>query len=185
MINIKSIFFLGNNIIYLNEPYKIEFLDFINPGKGNSFIRTKIRNLINNKLIDKNFKSFNNIKKANIFIDKYVYIYEFKNNWFFINNNNYNEIILNKNIILKYKYWIYVNNIYDIIFWNKIPISINIPKYIYIKVIYITNNKEKKRSKNNIAILSTGLKIKVPNFINCGDLIKINTKYRFYISRYK
>ncbi len=182
MANIKNIFFLGSKIIYLNEPHKIEFLSFIKPGKGSSFIRTKIRNLINNKLFNKNFKLFNNIKKANIFIDSYNYIYEFKNNWFFINNNNHKQIILNKNIILKYKNWIYFNNIYDIVFWNNKPIDINIPKYINIKVNYILNKKNKK---NNIAVLNTGLKLKIPQFINCGDLIKINTKLKCYISRCK
>ncbi len=182
MVNIKNIFFLGSNIVYLNEPYKIEFLSFIKPGKGNSFIRTKIRNLISNRLIKKNFKLFNNIKKANIFIDKYNFIYKFKNNWYFININNYKQIILDEKIILKYKYWIYINNIYNIIFWNNLPIDINIPKYVNIKVNYILNKKNKK---NNIAILNTGLKLKIPQFINCGDLIKINTKLKCYISRNK
>ncbi len=182
MINIKSIFFLGSNIIYLNEPHRIEFLSFIKPGKGGSFIRTKIRNLINNKLFTKNFKLFNNIKKANIFIDSYSYIYKFKNNWFFINNNDYRQIFLGENIILKYKNWIYFNNTYDIVFWNNKPIDINIPKYVNIKVNYILNKKDKK---NKIAILNTGLKLKIPQFINCGDLIKINTKLKCYISRCK
>ncbi len=184
MINIKNIFFIGNNIVYLNEPYKIKYLDFIKPGKGNSFIRTKIKNLITKKIIEKNFKSFNNIKKANIFIDKYEYIYKFKNNWFFINKKNFNQIFLNEKIILKNKYLICNNNIYNIVFWNKKPIDINIPKYIIIKVNLIKNNIEKK-IKNKIAILSTGLEINVPNFINSGNLIKINTKLKCYISRIK
>ncbi len=180
MINIKNVFFLGNNIIYLNKPYKIEFLSFIKPGKGNSFIKTKLRNLINNKLINKNFKLFNNIKKANIFIDNYNYIYKLKDNWFFINKNNYNQIFLNKKRILRYIDFIYINNTYNIIFWNNKPIKIIIPKYIYIKVKNILNKKDKN---NKIVILNNNLKIKIPKFINYGDLIKINTKLKCYVSR--
>ncbi len=183
-MNLKDIFFIGGNIVYLNEPYNIKFIDFIKPGKGHKFIRTKIKNWITNKLITKTFKFINNIKKANIYVDDYIYIYSFKNNWYFLNKYNYSEIFLNKNLIEKYIFFIYKKNFYKIIFWNGKPINIIIPDYITLKVIDIDNYK------NNVSIsnfkyvkLITGIKIKVPNFINVGDYIKINSKYFTYKSR--
>ncbi len=182
--NIKNIFYIGNKIIYSNEPYIIEFVDFIHPGKGRSFIRTKIKNLINDKLINKNFKYNNNIKKANIYIDNYNYLYNYKDIWYFININNLSQININNNIIIKNKSFICINNIYKIIFWNNKPIKIIIPKYINIKVIktsFILNRNN--NTNNKIAYLSTGLIIKVPLFINKGNLIKINTVLNSYILR--
>ncbi len=183
-MNLKDIFFIGNNIIYLNEPYKIEFIDFIKPGKGHEFIRTKIRNWITNKLITKTFKFFSNIKKANIYIDKYLYIYNLKNYWYFLNKCNYHQISLSKKIVNKYISLIFINNFYKIVFWNNNPINIILPKYVILKVIKIYFDK-KDYSFSNIKYvkLVTGLKIKVPNFINIGDIIKIDTKYFSYKSR--
>ncbi len=183
-MNIKNIFFIGSNIIYLNEPYKIEFIDFIKPGKGHKFIRTKMRNWITNKLIIKTFKFINYIKKADIYIDDFFYIYNFKNNWYFLNKYNCIEIFLHKKIIEKYIFLIYKNNFYKIVFWNKKPIRILIPKYIILKVIDMENLKINSSVSNfKYVKLITGKKIKVPNFINIGDYIKINTKYFTYKSR--
>ncbi len=183
-MNIKDIFFIGSNIIYLNEPYKIEFIDFIKPGKGHEFIRTKIRNWITNKLIIKTFKFINNIKKANIYIDDFYYVYNLKNNWYFINKYNYNEVFLHKKIIKDYVFLIYKNNYYRIVFWDKIPIKILLPKYIILKVIEINTNYNNNFVSNfKYAKLITGIKIKVPNFINIGDSVKINSRFFTYKSR--
>ncbi len=185
-MNIKEIFFIGNNIMYLNEPYKIKFIDFINPGKGRSFIRTKILNLINNKLIKKNFKFTDNIKNADIFIDDYIYLYNNNKIWCFINNLNYNQIFLDKKLLFINKKWICKNNIYKIMFWNNKPIKIILPKYILIKVINDNICIKNMSFKNNFKYvkLSTGVNIKVPIFVNKGDLLKVNPKFKIYISRF-
>ncbi len=183
-MNLKDIFFIGNNIIYLNEPHKIKFIDFIKPGKGHKFIRTKMRNWITNKLIIKTFKFINNIKKADIYIDNYIYIYNFKDNWYFLNQHNYNEIFLNKNLIKEYIFLICRNNFYKIVFWNNKPIKIIVPKYVILKVIKIVSNRKDTFISNfKYVKLITGIKIKVPSFINIGDYIKINSKYFTYKSR--
>ncbi len=185
MINIKNIFFIGNNILYLNEPYKIEFVEFIKPGKGKSFIRTKIRNLLNNKLIDKNFKFINNIKNAFVYKYNYLYLYNDNKIWCFINKEIYNIIFLNKKIISSCIKWICKNNIYKIIFWNNNPIKIILPKFIIIKVIDESNFIKKSSSKNNLknVTLHNGINLKVPFFINKGDFIKVDPRLGIYISR--
>ncbi len=185
-MNVKDIFFIGSNIIYLKEPYKIEFIEFIKPGKGHKFIRTKIRNWINNKLITKTFKFFSKIRKADIRIDDYIYIYNYKNNWYFLNKYNYSQIWLPENLIKDYILWIYKDNIYNIVFWNKKPIRIILPENITLKVIEVDINKNNNSLSNlKYVKLITGIKIKVPNFINVGDIIKINSKFYSYKSRIK
>ncbi len=179
-MKIKNIFFINNKIIYFNKPYNIEYVDFIKPGKGQPFIRTKIRNLITQKLIEKTFKYNENIKKANIFKYKYIYIYNDKKTWFFLNKKNFKQILIEYNSIKKNKYWLQEGDEYNIIFWNKKPINIDIPIFIYRKVkstsLLLSNNIK-------IALLNKNLKIKVPFFIKKGDFIKIDTRYKSYICR--
>ncbi len=185
MVNIKNNLFVGNKIIYLNEPYNIEFVDFIKPGKGKPFVRIKIRNLINLKLIDKTFKFLKNIKIANIYNYNCNYIYFNNKSLYFLNLINLEQVVLTKDLIGNKIIWLYKNNIYNIIFWNNIPINLIIPKIIKIKVIFtdfIINKNTNKKYK--LAKLINGVYIKVPFFINIGDLIKVNTYKKLYISRY-
>ncbi len=178
MVNIKNNLFIGNKIIYLNEPYLIEFVEFIKPGKCKPFVRLKIRNLINFKLIDKTFKFLNNIKIANIFYYKYNFIYKTKENFYFI-NKNFKQIVIDKKIISNNKYFLHNNNKYNIIFWNNKPINVIIPNIINVKVYSIISNKN---NKLNLVKLYNNLIIKVPYFIKKNDWIKININ-KIYISR--
>ncbi len=178
MVNIKNYLVIGNKINYLNEPYLIEFVEFIKPGKCKPFVRLKIRNLINLKLIDKTFKYLNNIKVANILNYKCNYIYKFRENFYFL-NKNFDQIIINKNIINKNEDLLHINNKYNIIFWNNKPINLIVPRILIVKVCSIILNKD---NKLNLAKLYNNLIIKVPYFIKKGDLIKININ-KLYISR--
>ncbi len=180
MINIKNNLVIGSKIIYLNEPYIIEFVEFIKPGKCKPFVRLKIRNLKNFKLIEKTFKYLNNIKIANIFYCDCNYIYNIKNDFYFL-DTNFNQIVLNKKIINNNIKYLHINNIYNIIFWNNSPINLIIPKILNVKVcsVDLYNNE----NKLSLAKLYNNLIIKVPFFIKSGDWIKINTINNIYISR--
>ncbi len=186
MSNIKNNLSLGNKIIYLNEPYNIEFIEFIKPGKCKPFIRIRMKNLINFKTIYKTFKNFTNIKIANIYIYKYKYINNINNNFYFLNIENNKKIILNKKNINSKVKWLCNSNLYNIIFWNNNIINVIIPKILKIKVIYtdkLYKNNNSFFNNNKLAKLENGIKIKVPLFIKSGDYIKINTELESYISR--
>ncbi len=181
----RNIFYNGNNIVYINEPYNIEFVDFIKPGKGKPFVRVKIRNLINGKLVVKNFKSINNLKKANILSIEYIYIYNDNKFWYFINKYNFDQIFLDEILLNKNIKWLQKNNIYNILFWNNKPINIKIPNFIYVKVVdFIFNIKGNTiKNSNKKALLKNGNYIDVPLFVKKGDIIKVDTRKKKYISR--
>ncbi|QJC28140.1 elongation factor P [Enterobacteriaceae endosymbiont of Plateumaris braccata] len=189
MINYSSNNFkIGMKFIFLNEPYFIESSDFIKPGKGQAFVRVKMRNIINEKLIDKTFKSTDSLNTADIIENNLIYLYTEKNNfYYFMYKKNFEQIIINK-LIIKDKYkWLVSNQTYNIVFWNKVPIFINLPNFINLTIIN-TNMNIKNETINNVnkqAILSNGEIIKVPSFIKIGDKVKIDIRYKSYISRIK
>ncbi len=185
MLSIKDNLCIGDKIIYLKKPYIIEYIEFIKPGKGKSFIRTKIRNLITNKLIIKVFKSFNNIKLADVIFINCIFLYFKENFFFFFKKENFEQIVVSKVILFKKKKWLIKEYQYKIVFWNNYPIDVLIPNFIYLKVIdnYWGIEKESVKNKYKLILLNNNIFIKVPRFINIGDFIKVNTKTETYISR--
>ncbi|WGH27621.1 MAG: elongation factor P [Candidatus Shikimatogenerans bostrichidophilus] len=162
-----------------NKYYKIIDFLHIKPGKGNAFVRTKIKNLQNNNIIINNFSSGSKINKIEIKSKYYIFLYKKEKKFYFINKNNYNQIFLSKNFIGKSNIKFLKENDNVIInFFKKknIPLSLKIKKYVYLKVKKIIKNK---------AFLENDISIYTPSFIKEGDIIKINTKTKKYIERLK
>ncbi|QJC33663.1 elongation factor P [Enterobacteriaceae endosymbiont of Donacia provostii] len=189
MINYSSNNFkIGMKFIFNNQPYIIENNEFVKPGKGQAFVRIKMRNLITEKLIDKTFKSTDNLNTADILEKTLKYLYNEKNNfYYFMYTENFEQVIINDKIIKNKKKWLIPQFNYKITFWNTLPIFLTLPKFIKLKVIN-TDSLLKKNTiihNNKHAIISNGEIIKVPSFIKKGDIIKINTRTKKYVSRYK
>ncbi len=180
----KNFFHINKKILYKNKIYNIEFFDFIKPGKGRPFIRAKLRNLINKKLINKTFKSFKDISKINLVSKEYIFIFVKNNNWCFLNVNNFSQIYLNQYILRDNSNWLLINHKYDILFWNKNPIDLVIPNFINLKVLNINLENKINTDKNTkYVLLSNKIVIKVPLFIQRNDLIKVDTRIKKYISK--
>ncbi len=182
----KNFFYINKKIVYANNPYKIEFVDFIKPGKGKPFIRTKLRNLITKKLISKTFKFIeNNVSSANIVSTEYFFIFKQRDRWCFLNTKTLHQIYLDTVIIgNNNSKWLSVNNKYKILFWNNKPIDILIPNYIILKVVDTSLNYQGNVVNNTkYAVLNTGLCVKVPLFIKKGFFIKIDVRNNRYISK--
>lgn len=178
---------VGTKIIIKNEPYNIENIEFVNPGKGKSFIRIKLRNLLNKKIIKKNYKNYENLEIADILDIKCFFIYKDKNFYYFMNSINFEHIKVSKKIIKNKRFWIKLKTECNIIMWNNFPIDINIPNFINLLVTKTIKEKKKYSISNNTkyACLGNNLNIKVPLFIKKNDIIKIDTRSIKYIARVK
>lgn len=181
--NFKS----GTKIILNKAPYIIEYSEFIKPGKGQSFVRTKLRCLLNGQLIEKTFKFTDNLEIANVIDIEVVYLYTDNSFWYFMNTNSYEHIIVEKSVILNNIKWIFKEEKYKITLWDNKPILIIPPKFIILEVIetIIEYKGDNINSYSKPAKLSNNMIIKVPNFIKIGDIIKINTSLNEYVSRIK
>ncbi|MDH3004393.1 MAG: elongation factor P [Candidatus Shikimatogenerans sp. JK-2022] len=188
LINLSNI--KNGIIVKINNNYfKIINFLHVNPGKGNTFVRTKLKNLINGNIIKYTFFKSSKINKINIISKNFIFLYRKKNNFYFINKKNFNQIYLSKKFLNKKYLFIKENDnvIIDFIKNKKIPLLLKIKKFVILKVINqnieIKGNSKKKKFKKSI--LETGLTIYTPYFINIGDYIKINTKNKKYIERVK
>lgn len=183
--NIKK----GIYIILNNNFYKIIDFLHVKPGKGNAFIRTKLKNIKNGSILENTFPSGHKIKE--IFIQNHIYIYIYKNKleYYFMNIKNYNQISFNKKKIkdkIKFlKEGIKVNIAFKK--GSEEPISLSLPPNVILKVSYTEPGIKGDTVKNStkLAKLETGLVIQVPLFIKKGEYIKVNTENGLYLERIK
>ncbi|MDH3004327.1 MAG: elongation factor P [Candidatus Shikimatogenerans sp. JK-2022] len=188
LINISKI---KKGLCFEIENNFFKIIDFLHvkPGKGNVFVRTKIKNLKNGNIKKYTFFQGTKINKIEIVSKEYTYLYKNNNIFFFINKKNFDQINLSKDFIGENYLLLKENNniIINFIKNKKQPLYLSFNKYVILKVISnkieIQGNTINKRYKKSI--LETGLTIYTPLFINVGDYIKINTKTKKYIERIK
>ncbi|MBK4775659.1 elongation factor P [Candidatus Pantoea edessiphila] len=177
----------GLKIIFDNEPYAIESSEFVKPGKGQAFVRVKMRRLLTGTRIEKTFKSTDSLQSADIMDTKLIYLYNDNEFYYFMYPENFEHLQVHKKTIGESTKWMQENVEYIITLWNETPINIQVPKFIEVKIIRTDPGLKGDTvgTSSKLAILSTGAVIKVPLFLKTGETIKVDTRSGEYVSRIK
>ncbi|CAL4041856.1 Elongation factor P [Buchnera aphidicola (Tetraneura ulmi)] len=188
MKSVNSNFKVGSKVIFEGEPYLIESSEFIKPGKGQAFVRVKFRRLLTGQLLDKTFKATDSsLELADVIEINLIYLYNDGYFWYFMNEKNFEQFLVEKKILMNQLKWLIEQNSYLTTLWNNKIISIIPNNFIKLKVIETEQFKKGDifGSGEKIAVLENKIKIKVPLFISIGDFIKVDTRSSLYISRIK
>ncbi|XRX43121.1 MAG: elongation factor P [Buchnera aphidicola (Tetraneura sorini)] len=189
MKSINSNFKIGLKVIFEGEPYLIESSEFIKPGKGQAFIRVKLRRLLTGQLLDKTFKvtDSSSLELADIVDIDLIYLYNDGYFWYFMNKKNFDQFLVEKKILQNTLKWLIEQNSYLVTLWNNKIISVVPNNFIKLKIVETEQLKKGDifGSSEKIAVLENGIKIKVPLFISIGDLVKVDTRNSKYVSRIK
>ncbi|WP_185876816.1 elongation factor P [Blattabacterium cuenoti] len=187
-MNIKK----GLHIQWNKEVYKIIDFLHVKPGKGDVFIKTKLKNLVTGNILEYNFSSKNKLKKARIESYFYSFLYKKKNSFYFMNEINYDQIEIEKEAIKNNISFLKEGTRVTIFFHvknekEKIFLFLKMPTTIILKVKHTEFIKKGDtiNNANKLAILETGAQLLVPSFIRIGEFIKINTENRYYMERIK
>lgn len=178
----------GLKILFENEPYAIECSEFVKPGKGQAFVRIKMRRLLTGNLIEKVFKAHESIKLADILDITLKYLYFDNIYYYFMHPKSFEQYAFSKVLIKDVKKWLLNDVEYIVTLWNKKPIQIVPPNFIQLKVVETQISIKGDTAVNTgqkLATLSTGAIIKVPLFIQTGEKIKIDTRSGSYVARVK
>tara|TARA_B100000029_G_C17470547_1_gene921800 strand:- start:594 stop:1160 length:567 start_codon:yes stop_codon:yes gene_type:complete len=170
-----------------NNLWKIvEFLH-VKPGKGGAFVRTKLKNIKTGQVVDETFRSGEKINTIRIEARDYNYLYNDQDNYYFMDNETFDQIILSNDRVSEIKDFLIENLTATIAFNGDDPIEVRIPQHINLR-IKETDPGEKGNTAqggNKPATLETGLIIQVPLFIQIDDIVRIDTKEKRYIERIK
>ncbi len=178
----------GLCIEYSNDIYKvIEFLH-VKPGKGPAFVRTKLKSVTNGKVLDNTFSAGHKIEEAKVITRKYQYLYDDENGFHFMNNDDFSQIYINKEMIDNAQFMKPGEEVMIILKESdESPLSAELPPSVILEVTEadpgVKGNTATNALKN--AIVETGARINVPLFIEPGDRIKVSTEDGSYQERVK
>jgi len=165
-------------------PFEIVSYEHVKPGKGNAFVRTKLKNLKNGNVIERTYKSGTKVKKADVVESSMQYLYQDKDEFYFMDNTSFEQVSVSGEIIGDAKFFLKENDNVDLLFFNGDPIGINLPKTVVMQIVKTPPGfKGDTNTGGKPATIETGATIQVPFFIKEGDKIKIDTRTKAYIER--
>lgn len=178
----------GLCIKYSHDIFSVVEFQHVKPGKGNAFVRTKLKSLTSGKVIDNTFPAGHKIEVVRVERRNFQYLYNDDMGYNFMDLETYNQISLQKAIIPAPELLKEGAEV-EILFNTEddSPLTMEMPQYIVLKVTYTEPGVRGDTATNasKPATLETGAEIKVPLFINEGDLIKIDTAKASYVERAK
>ncbi|WWO95530.1 MAG: elongation factor P [Candidatus Dasytiphilus stammeri] len=177
----------GLKIIFDQEPYTIETSEFVKPGKGQAFVRVKMRRLFTGKQIEKTFRATDTFEKADIIELHLTYLYNDGIFWYFMEENTFEQFTVDHKVVGHNAKWITEQSKCIVTFWNDKPIIVTPPTFVELPIIYTDPSVrgDSVTTAMKYATLSTGAIVKVPLFIEKGEIVKVNTQSSDYISRIK
>jgi elongation factor P len=177
----------GLKFMYDGQPYVCVDFQFVKPGKGQAFTRTKMRHLLTGSVVEKNIRSNEKISPADAEERSLQYIYADGDSYVFMHQHSGDQISVSKEAVgedadfltdgLECMVTIYEGN----------PIGVMLPPHVTLQITS-TEPGAKGDTASNVtkpATVSTGASIAVPLFISEGEWVKIDTRSRSYIERAK
>ena len=172
--------FIENGILYAIKEFQ-----HVKPGKGGAFVRTKLRNIKTKAITEKTFRAGERVEEVRLERKSYDYLYRDGDFYVFMDNELFDQIQLDKEIIGDSTKFLLENATCGILFHGEIPIEIEIPTFVELEVISTEPGFKGNTASNTMkpAELSTGATVQVPLFIEIGNIVKVDTRSGDYIER--
>ena len=175
----------GVKIIINNAPCVIIENEFLKPGKGQAVMRIKYRNLLNQRVVDKTFKSGESVEEADVLTKEMTYLYKDQESWCFMDPESYEQINIKEDLVGDARNWLIGQESCQVITWNNSVISIEPPAFVELKILETEPGLkgDTVSGATKPATLETGQEIQVPLFVEIDELVKIDTRSGDYVSR--
>ena len=177
----------GLTVTINNEPYTVVGFEFTKPGKGQGIYRTRMRNMLTGALTDRTYRSGESLEPAHLDQRSMQYLYHEGGNYYFMDNQTYEQIGIQEDALGDGASFLIDNLPVEVLFFQDKPIGVNVPNFVNLRVIESAPWAKGDTSSSDLKTvkLETGYQMKVPPFVNEGDLIQIDTRTSAYVTRVK
>jgi elongation factor P len=177
----------GLKIMLDGDPYNIVENEFVKPGKGQAFNRVRVRNLKNGRTVEKTFKSGDTVEAADVHDTDMQYLYNDGEHWHFMDPGTFEQMTADATVVGDTAKWIKDQDMCKVTLWNGLPLAVEAPNFV---VLLITQTDPGLKGDTSggggkPATLETGAVVRVPLFVQSGELVRVDTRIGEYVSRAK
>ena len=180
---------IRNNAVIIFKSKRMKVIEFqhVKPGKGGAFVRTKLKDIQSGKIIDHTFNSGAKVEFIRVEAKEMQYLYLDGESFVFMDNDSYEQLLVNKDIISQNKNFLISGMNVDVLFDGDEILDVRLPAHVILSV----ENTEPGFKGNTAtgatkpATVETGFELNVPLFINENDKIKVDTRSGEYVERAK
>jgi elongation factor P len=178
----------GLCIKHNDKLFQIIEFQHVKPGKGPAFVRTKMRQIESGRVLDHTFSAGHKIEPVRIENREHQYLYQESTDYVFMNNESFEQINIPAKMVEK-PLFLQEGMVVNILFHaeEETPLVIDLPMYIISEVTYTEPGVKGDTATNSmkLATIASGAEVKVPLFIDNGEIIKIDTRTGIYVERVK
>ena len=175
----------GLRIEIEGEPFTIVNFQHVKPGKGPAFVRTKIKNLRNGKVIDKTFRAGEKVGEPDIEERRMQFLYFDGDQLVFMDTQSYDQLPFSAEQVGDARKFLIENLDVSVLFWNGRPINIDLPPFIEAAITECDPGLkgDTAQGATKPATLETGAVVTVPLFLKEGERIRVDTRTGEYVER--
>jgi len=169
------------------SPCSIIECDFVKPGKGQAFARVKLRNLISKRVMERTYKSGENVESADVMDTDMQYLYNDGQQWHFMHPESYEQFSADKDAVSDAAKWLKDQDMCTLTLWNNAPIEVIPPNFVELQIVETDPGVRGDTASGGQkpATLETGAVVKVPLFVENNEIIKVDTRTGEYVGRVK
>ena len=177
----------GLKVMLDGDPCSIVENEFVKPGKGQAFNRVRLKNLKTGRTWERTFKSGESLEGADVMDTDMQYLYNDGEYWHFMDPETFDQQQADASAVSEAAQWLREQDMCVVTLYNGSPLSVTPPNHVELEISETDPGLrgDTAQGGNKPATLVTGAVVKVPLFLEIGDVIKVDTRTAEYLGRAK
>ncbi len=175
----------GLKVMLDGDPCSIVENEFVKPGKGQAFSRVRLKNLRSGRVWDRTFKSGESLEGADVMDRELQYLYSDGEFWHFMEPQTFEQLQADETVVGDNAKWLREQDLVTVTLYNGQPLAVTPPNHVELEVVETDPGLKGDTAQGGTkpATLSTGAVVKVPLFVNIGDVLRVDTRSGEYLGR--
>lgn len=175
----------GTVILENGQLWSVVEFQHVKPGKGGAFVRTKQKNVVSGKIVDKTYNAGAKIETAQVDRSDYQFLYKDGADFVFMNLSDYDQVTVSGAVVGDAEKYMLENMNVTIAMHDGAPLYIELPASVELEVTYTEPGLQGDRANGGTkpATVETGAEIQVPLFLETGTRVKVDTRTGEYLGR--
>lgn len=175
----------GNAIVLDNDLWIVTRTEHVKPGKGPAYVQVKIKSVKVGNVLEKRLRTADDVEVAHLDRREMEYLYSDNTGHVFMDQQTYEQLTIQPDLVAEQMVYVKPNSQVFVLMYEGKPLSVDVPPTVDLQVTETTPQVKGATATNQLkeATLETGLKTRVPPFIETGEVVRINTADGSYLSR--